>query len=169
MAGTDLQTLALQVLAKAEEILATTSNGPPAFAYVTHGPPVLDCCNQLAVNVAAIGQEASVAVEPGQAAKIGRINLTTMNVTQTRCWPAGLTPTRPPWTSEQQAAAAGLNEDGWALWCGLYWAVRTGALMQACDHVFFDGLVPIEPQGGCVGWLISIRFELGGYNPLGGS
>jgi len=30
-------------------------------------------------------------------------------------------------------------------------------------------MTPLAPQGGCAGWVMQIRFELGGYDPLPGS
>lgn len=171
MAASDMHALAVAVREAAEEILATTVAGTPERSFVCHGLPALDCCDQLAVNVGAIGEAATApltALGAGQRHRSpGRVNLTTLIVTISRCYPSVSDDGVPPSAADQEAAAEALNEDGWALWNGLF--RQGGDLFAACDSVFFDGLVPLPPQGGCAGWVFQIRFELAGYDPGAGS
>lgn len=171
MAADDLQQLAEDVLAASGQILATTGNPEIERAFVAHGPPALDCCNQLAVHIAGIGEAATQAgtvLQPGLRHAFARVNLTALMITVTRCHPVmdddGL---QPPTPEELTDAAAMLNADAWALWNGLYRA--QGELFEDCDLVFFDGVTPLPPQGACAGWVMQIRFELQGYAPLPGS
>ncbi len=169
-AASDLQDLAQDVLDAAALILATTGNPEIERAFVSHGPPALDCCNQLAVNVGQIGEAATQAtsvLQPGLRHAFARVNLTTLLITVTRCHPTLDDFDNPPSAEALTAAAAELNADAWALWNGLYRMQET--LFEACDLVFFDGSVPLVPQGACAGWMMQIRFELGGYNPFPGS
>lgn len=171
MAVGDLHDLAVAVLGAAEQILATAIGGTPERSFVCHGLPALDCCDQLTVNVGAIGEAATApltALGSGQRHRSpGRVNLTTLVVTISRCYPSVADDGTPPSPTEQQAATETLNEDGWALWNGLF--RQSGDLFAACDGVFFDGLVPLPPQGGCAGYVFQIRFELPGYDPGAGS
>lgn len=164
MAAADLQDLAEAVLAASGEILDTTGNPEIARAFVSHGPPALDCCNQLAVHVAQIGEAATQAgnvLQPGLRHAFARVNLTTLFITVTRCHSVIDEDGVPPSPAELTAAAATLNSDAWALWNGLY--RMQDDLFDACDLVFFDGIVPLPPQGGCAGYVMAIRFELPGY------
>ena len=171
MAAADLQALAEAVLDASEDILGTTGNEPIERAFVSHGPPALDCCNQLAVHVAQIGEAATQAgtvLLPGMRHTFARVNLTALMITVTRCHPTFDEEGRqPPSAAELNEAAAMLNADAWALWNGLYRAQDD--LFDACDLVFFDGMNPLPPQGGCAGWVMQIRFELQGYAPPVGS
>lgn len=166
-AAGDLQNLAADVLQACVDILQAT-NGSPERAYVSHGPPVFDCCPQLAVSITNIGEAASTAPDPfSPGLRKSRINLTGLAVTIAGCHPTVDNEARPPDADALTAAAAALNDDAWALWCGL-WRMR-GDLFGDCEIVFFDGMVPIVPEGGCAGWVMAIRFELPGYEPLLGS
>jgi hypothetical protein len=170
MGADDLQTLAENVLTAAETILDTNGNEPIERAFVSHGPPALDCCNQLAVHVAQIGEAATQATNVLQAGlrhNFARVNLTTLMITVTRCHPTLDDGGTPPTPDELNDAAAMLNADAWSLWNGLY--RMQDDLFAACDLVFFDGIVPLPPQGGCAGYVMAIRFELPGYPWPGGS
>jgi hypothetical protein len=169
--ASDLQTLAEDVLDASGQILGTTGNPEIERAFVSHGPPALDCCNQLAVHVAQIGEAATQAgtvLQPGLRHSFARINLTALMITVTRCHPVlDDNGTQPPSPAELTEAAAMLNADAWALWNGLYRA--QDVLFDACDLVFFDGMTPLPPQGACAGWMMQIRFVLEGYAPPAGS
>ncbi len=169
-AASDLHDLAADVLAAGQQILDTDDGPEIDRAFVSHGPPALDCCNQLAVHVAAIGEAptgAASVLAPGSRHVTGRINLTTLVVTVTRCHPIVGEEAAIPAADDLTAGAAILNADAWSLWNGLYRMKDT--LFAACDLVFFDGLVPLGPEGGCAGWVFQIRFELPGYAPALGS
>jgi hypothetical protein len=165
VAATDLHDLAA-----AGQILDTTGNDPINRAFVSHGPPALDCCDQLAVHIANIGEATTNATDPlgpGFRHARGRVNLTVLIVTVTRCHPVIGDDAQIPTADELTAAAATLNADAWAIWNGLY--RMRNELFAACDLVFFDACVPLPPQGGCAGYVMQIRFELGGYAPAVGS
>jgi hypothetical protein len=163
--ATDLQTLAENVLDAAGDILATTGSPEIERAFVSHGPPALDCCNQLAVHIAQIGEAATQLgasiLQPGLRHETGRVNLTALMITITRCHPVLDDEGDPPSPEELTEAAAMLNADAWALWSQLY--RLKDDLFAACDLVFFDASVPLPPQGGCAGWVMQVRFELPGY------
>jgi hypothetical protein len=164
MAASDLQDLAEAVLDASAQILAETGNPEIERQFVSHGPPALDCCNQLAVHVAQIGEAATQAgtvLQPGLRHETGRVNLTTLMITVTRCHPVLEDDGQPPPPADLTEASAMLNADAWALWTQLYRMKDT--LFAACDLVFFDGSVPLPPQGACAGWVMQIRFELPGY------
>lgn len=166
-AASDLQDLAEDVLAAAGQILQAET-APALRSFVAHGPPALDCCDQLAVHVATIGEAPTTGptvLSPGLRHTSGRVNLTTLIVTISRCHPVLDADGQPPKAAELTAAAALLNADAWALWNGLY--RMRDQLFAACDLVFFDGMVPLPPQGGCAGWALQIRFELPGYQTPG--
>lgn len=170
MAADDLQILAEDVLAASAAILETTGNPALIRKFVAHGPPALDCCDQLAVHVAQIGEaptQAGTVLQPGLRHAFARVNLTALMITVTRCHPVLDESLAPPTPAELTDAAATLNADAWALWNGLFRAQDT--LFAACDLVFFDGMTPLVPQGGCAGWVMQVRFELGGYAPPVGS
>ncbi len=168
--ASDLQELAEDVLDASALILATTGNPEIERAFVSHGAPALDCCNQLAVNVGQIGEavtQAGSALQPGLRHSFARVNLTTLLITVTRCVPVPDDMGNPPDADDLTASAAMLNADAWALWNGLY--RMQDELFEACDLVFFDGSTPLPPQGACAGWMMQIRFELQGYTPFPGS
>lgn len=169
--ASDLQDLAADVLDVAEQILAVTGGPPLVRSLVAHGAPALDCADQLSVHVANVGEALTQATDPLAAglrhARPGRINLTGLIVTLTRCYPAVDGEGNLPGADDETAASATLNADGWALWNGLYRA--RDVLFAACDLVFFDGIVPLPPQGACAGYIMQIRFELPGYPWPGGS
>jgi hypothetical protein len=169
VAADDLQNLAVAVKDAALVILDGNGNEPIVREFVSHGPPALDCCNQLAVHVAQIGEAATQTgnvLQAGLRHNAARVNLTTLLTTVTRCHPVLEDDGNPPTAAELTAAAAMLNADAWSLWNGLYRAQDD--LFSACDLVFFDGIVPLPPQGGCAGYVMAIRFELQGYQwPVG--
>ncbi len=168
--ASDLQELAQDVLDASGLILATTGNPEIERAFVSHGRPALDCCNQLAVNIATIGEAATNAgsvLQPGLRHSFARINLTALLITVTRCHPVLDDDGQPPNPDQMTEAAAMMNADAWALWNGLF-RMRE-ELFEDCDLVFFDAAIPLEPQGGCAGFVLQVRFELQGYAPFPGS
>ena len=139
--------------------------GAPARAFVAHGAPVLDCCDQLSVWVPQIGE---AALSPGGNAagrKIaGKINHVFLTVTISRCYPVPGPKGDPPPVADIVAASRQLDADAWALWNCLYCLWISGDLFTVCDEVFFDSLRPLGPQGGCAGWDLGIHISLDGYN-----
>jgi hypothetical protein len=166
---TDLQTLCLDVLTAAEQALDTIPGfapgleGAPARTFVSAGQPALDCCNQLSVNAATIreGATAPGGLGAGTRHRMNfRLNHVGINVWITRCLD---TDQLPPPVTALTALAEQVNADGWALWNHLWNLARSGDLVSLCDEVFFDALTPLQPSGGCSGWLLNLRVELHGY------
>lgn len=170
---TDLHTLCVDVLAAAEAALNTIPGfapgleGAPARTFVSAGQPALDCCNQLSVNAAAIREGATEPFGLGAGTRHRqnfRVNHVGVNVWITRCLErADVIPTE----AELEALARQVNADGWALWNELWNDARSGLLISICDEVFFDALTPLQPSGGCSGWLLSLRVQLAGYDSQG--
>jgi len=166
---TDLQTLCVEVLAASEEALDTIPGfapgleGAPERTFVSAGQPALDCCNQLTVNSATIREA------PTQPGGLGagtrhrqdfRVNHVGVSVWITRCLSVQ---EAIPSAAAQQALAEQVNADGWALWNHLWNLARSGDLVSICQEVFFDALTPLQPSGGCSGWVLALRFQLAGY------
>jgi hypothetical protein len=36
-------------------------------------------------------------------------------------------------------------------------------IVTLCDEWYMDSMTPLQPSGGCSGWLLSVRAELAGY------
>jgi hypothetical protein len=71
-----------------------------------------------------------------------------------------------PRANEIEAAAALTLGDVWAIWHGLRRAYQAGPLFYAEGsrrEFFFDPASPVMTQGGCAGWQIPVRVQLGGY------
>ena len=138
--------------------------GSPERAFISAGTPALDCCNQLTVNAAPIGEAATVPLELGAGSRHQqsfRKNLVGFQITITRCGPP--VGDVPPSAEEQQAVAEQTCADAWALWNFLWNEERSGALFTICGGVFNDRLAPLTPSGGCYGWVFSFRAEVEGY------
>lgn len=171
MAGTgpaDLFTQCEAVLEAAIDALDTIPSlapgllGAPERAFVCSGTPALDCCNQLTVNAAPIGEAPTQPLEMGAGTRHQqgfRKNYVGFSITITRCGPAEPAPP----AEDQQAVAEQTCADAWALWNYLWNEERTGALFTICGGVFNDRLAPITPSGGCYGWVFSFRAEVQGY------
>ena len=167
MAAGDLHDLALDVLDAAAAILQGESEAAEHI-YLSHGPPALDCPDQLTVHITTIGEAATQQTDPlAPGMRKARVNLTGLAVTITRCYPTVDDHGNAPPADELTAASARLNADGWALWNGLW--RRRAELFSTCEAVFFDGLAALDAQGGIAGWVMPIRVELGGYAPVEGS
>jgi len=168
---TDLQTLCLDVLSAAEEALDTIPGfapgleGAPARTFVSAGTPAADCCPQLSVNANTIREAPTEPLGLGAGTRHRqdfRINQVGVQVWIFRCNATGEAG-EPPTAAAQQAVGEQVNADGWALWNHLWNLARSGDLVSLCDEVFFDALTPLQPSGGCSGWLLSLRMELHGY------
>ena len=139
--------------------------GAPERAFVCAGTPALDCCNQLTVNAAPIGEGPFKPLDQGSGTRHKqqfRINQVGFQITITRCGPPGGAGV-PPSVEDQEEVAEQCNADAWALWNYLWNEERSGALFSICNGVFNDRLAPIPPAGGCYGWLFTFRAEVQGY------
>lgn len=165
----DIYNIADAFLAAAVEALEQTAEGPPERAFVAYGEPALDCCGQLCVYTQSINDVglAGAVGALGGAKNINRGGATTITliIQITRC----VTPpkesggkiTFPP-PDVQQAEAAVIDEDGWALWLGMNYALKHGDLHEICAGAERLGAQKMTPQGSCAGWVFSYRYPIEG-------
>lgn len=168
MAGPgDLHALAEEYLAACSDALDTIPSyepqllGAPARQFVSPGLPAWDCCDQLAVYVQPINEADTTpgGLAAGKRHTTGRINHVRLSAGITRCIPTDVEP--PP--GQLTASAEQLNADAWALWNHIFNLVRSGQLLTLCQEMFFEGINPVIPSGGCGGWVVNVRVELDGY------
>jgi hypothetical protein len=154
-----------ELLGVAIDALNTTAAGAPDRSYVSPAQPTFDCCPMLSVVVNSLTEEATSPAAPAGATArrttFGSIILAGYQVWAIRCAPS-IDGNQLPSPSEIAASALEVQEDGWALWNGLRHAVARGDIFDSCVGVHFDGGVPINEQGGCVGWLFRIRAMIPG-------
>ena len=171
MAGpADLHALAEEYLAACVEALDTIPDlaglgGSPPRSFVTHGRPVLDCCDQLTVNVDNVVESPTGRV-PGatsKSTKTGWTNLVALVATISRCIPVPDTHGNLPPVADMVASSTQLNADNWALWNHVHNLVAAGLLFDQCGEVYFDGIRALQPSGGCAGWVMQVRVSLDGY------
>jgi hypothetical protein len=155
--------------------------GAPERMFVSPGIPVNDfvgpdCCTQLAVRVEPIQEQATTpdGLDAGLRAgsRYAWVNQVTLIATISRCIPSGENAVSgfvPPSPDELNLASMQHTADSWALWNHLHNLVRAEHLVSLCEQVFFDGLIPAVPAGGCAGWSAVIRVALEGYEELIGS
>lgn len=163
----DLDLLAHDLLDVCVEALGTipgylpTLAGAPVRSFVSPGQPALDCCDQLTVHVPNVVERAATP-KPSH----GRLNVPNLLVTITRCVPTGeitASSYTPPSVAEEEAAAAQMNADGWALWNHIWNQVRAGTFLTRCDQVTVGNLTALIPEGGCGGWTLGFAATLDGY------
>ncbi len=146
-------------------------DGAPSARFITAGLPSIDCCPGMwayAGPLAEAGTSPARAIlDPGhRSGAYQRVNLPTLNLLVMRCVPgfgAGPTDATLPSSTALAAVARQVYADGWALWVEISRAVKAGALFSRCSEVYFDAGVPQDPSGGCAGWLMTLRVNLGGY------
>jgi hypothetical protein len=164
---TSLTELAQEFLDVSEESLDQTTAGAPDLVYLEAGPlPAFDCCPALFAYVSSLGEDFTSPQAPagaiGQRFNHGRRNLATLNVVVLRC-AAELGQNGMPTAAAKNAVAATVEEDGWALWNGVHRAIRDGRFKDLCSTVYMDIGQAIPEQGGCVGWLMTVRSDIGGW------
>lgn len=167
--------LAGELLTVAASILDTTPAKAPAVQFVCHGPPPYDCCGFVAV---AAGPITYAAFSRGSITMGGRTADPRMPVDPNialvvyvlRCASAqpqgGLQITLPQAAAiskDAEVAAA----DGWSLWNGLRNRQRAGTLFAGwpCRVFDIDNALPLAPDGGCLGWAVTLNVGLDGYTP----
>jgi hypothetical protein len=175
MAGVDprdLQALCVELLDAAVDSLDTLPDfdpgleGAPDRRFVSPGQPALDCCSQLTVHSASVGEANTTPgnLNVGKRNRSARINHIGLVVTITRCIQglkeAGMEATAP---EDLEATAVQTNADAWVLWNHLWNMWRSGELFTLCGEVFFDGMRALPTSGGCVGWTMTFRVALEGY------
>jgi len=147
-----------------------TDAGVQARQYVSPNTPSWDC-EQLTVNVgtAAVGDTLPLQppLQPGLREGANRaVRVVAFTITSLRCIPVvGNVGPKLPSPAAISAAAKVIDDDLWAIWNHLATLKRQGLLFPpAKDRVmFFDPAVPLQAQGGIVGWAIQVRPEMPAY------
>ena len=145
-------------------ILETTPSGAPHSQFLTSGRPAIDC-EFVGVQVARLAEDATSplsVLDTKRRNHFGNIIMATYIIYVVRCGPSiksGL----PPTDNSKTENASMVFKDGWVLWNGI--RDMQDDLFDGCLGVYFDGGVPIEEQGGYVGWVFQIRASIEGYSP----
>lgn len=172
MAASTVHTLtdyAEQVLLVSGDALATTDSGCPDRVFISPDAPVFDCCPFVNVYVSALREETTSPLSPTETAlrtKFGSVILATFVISAVRCAANPMSIDNMPTAAAITASAAEVQQDGWALWNGIRDAQQNGLLFDGCIGLHFDGGVPIPEQGGCVGWVFSLRASIPGIPNL---
>lgn len=174
MAGApgDLFALAAEWLAVCEIAVSTAAGGPIGRAYVSPGPPVLDCAPQLTVHPGGPSEADTFPLQPslapGHRSTVqGEVNLISLTAIAVRCIPTLSNDGALPTEASMEAAAAEIHGDLWAIWNVTRSRHHDGSLFPSPSNsreLFFDPAFPIVPSGGIGGWQIPIRVQLGGYS-----
>jgi len=145
-------------------ILDTTPEGAPHSQFLASGRPAFDC-EFVAVQVVRVAEDATSplsVLETKRRNHFGNIIVVTFVIYVVRCGPSikqGL----PPTDQAKSENAAIVFRDGWVLWNGI--RDIQDDLFDGCLGVYFDGGLPIDEQGGYVGWVFQIRASIEGYAP----
>jgi hypothetical protein len=174
----DVSTLgvwAQDLLDAASQAVATTVGGPIERAFVSAGPPALDCCPQLSVHVASLTVENTSPTTPVTApghriTTTGMIFLATLVVTVARCVPISEENRQiivPPSPESLTRSAVEIDEDLWAIWNLVAELQLNGEIFGGrCKALYYDPPTPLATEGGCGGWVWNVRAAIDGYKPV---
>lgn len=177
MAGAvgDLYALLVEYLDVCDEAVASSPGGAIPRSFVSPGLPAFDCCPQLTVHAGGPILADTVPLDPplaiGQRAHLeASVHLINMTATVIRCVPTltddGDVIQAPP-AAGLEVAAEQIAGDVWAIWNVLRRRVREGSAFADTGsrrrEVFFDPAILVPVLGGCGGWQVPIRVQLGGY------
>lgn len=159
---------ALSVLDVAEDALASIDDAP-GRAYLSASQPSYDCCGDdgaLIVWNNGVFEAPTNPNVPVEATALrvvrGASLLATYEVIILRCAANPGFNGALPSPADMTAVAEQVYKDGWTVLNALRAAVRAGTLFERCLGVHFDGLFPINEQGGCVGRRIVMRANIPG-------
>lgn len=162
---TTLSDLNALLLAVSQSALGNTTEGSPTLAYIAPAPPAFDCCPALIVFTQSIGEEATSPFGPpmatGRRDSFGRVDLVGLVVLVLRCAPK-VQKDGTVLTADIMDVATIVQEDGWALWNGITCAIKNDIFLGKCADIHLDSARAINEQGGCVGWAMTLRAEIGG-------
>lgn len=160
-----LNDLAAAALTVAEDALTQTDEGTPDLAYVSPGRPADRCCPVLTVHVDALSEELTSPLAPafstGRRTSYGRIILATLVVRIMRCAPE-MDNQGNIQVTDAETKAAQVESDAFVLMNAFRWAIKDGTFEGLCNDVHFDSLRSVPSQGGCVGFELTLRAEIGG-------
>lgn len=157
---------AQELLDLCDAAISTTVGGPIARSYISPGRPPWDC-EQITVHLSSLGDApfaVTSSVGGGRRHITGATNLLGFAITVVRdCVPTiddrGLFPDE----ADIQLSAVEGHEDVWAIWTAVRLAQMDGTLFGGtCDHLFFDGAVALDTEGGFAGFEILFRVEIAG-------
>ncbi len=173
--ASDVDTLyafAVELLGVSSAALSTTVGGSIGRAFVSPTLPALDCCPQLTVDVRTLSLELTSPTTPITAlghrvgSAPGALILATLVITVARCTPT-VQQNSLPSVAAMQASARETTEDLWAIWNAIFALDRAGELFAGrCAALYLDPPVPLNAEGGCVGWVIPVRPAIDGYRPV---
>lgn len=173
----DIAVRLLDVAVSALDLLPTVErdsvpvglSGAPALQFVA--PGILEYlpmdCEFVAVLGLQGGDELTSPLNPLPAADrrqvYGRVNLETLSVIVTRCWQVNDQPqTVEQFSSVAQQTLADRRQVAEAI----YWETRRGILQDRCDFFRNDGSRAWGPEGDFVASIVTVRFQLDGYDPF---
>lgn len=172
-----LYAAAAELLAAATTILAGTPAGAPTNRYVAHGPPAYDCCDSLIVHAGALqygdfsrGATGSTRIDPrAMVVPIVPLTITVLRCANQQAMPGGGIVIRPAQLAAIQADAQKVYADGWSLFNGIAKMTRDQTLFAGlpCRTFEVDGVLPVSPEGGCLGWTLDLHVQLDGFDPPG--
>lgn len=139
--------LALAVLDAAASVLVD----PPERAYVAHGSPAGDLCEELVVWVDSY--QTAPRARPGGCVVPQQVRV---NVQLTRCHPTVDDLGYPPAPDDLTDVAVRLTDEAWSLWCGLI----SSTAEWGGDWVTWDTAQVSDPEGGYASWTISFTTRI---------
>jgi hypothetical protein len=138
----------------------------PVRRYVAHGAPVIDCPDQLTVNITEIRTLQAPGGSNGFAIG-GQMILVDFVVTLMRCFPTGVVPmgngnTRPLSVGEISPAIEQLLKDGWSVYHAavFHWNECAGPRGGGCELYNVSPMRPVDPEGGSAGWQFTLTAEI---------
>lgn len=172
-----LYAAATSLLGAAATVLAGTPAGAPATQYVAHGPPVYDCADSLIVHAGTLqygdfrrGATDAMMRDP----RMGVVPMVPLTIVVLRCvnrqaMPQGAVGMRNAQAAKIQADAEIVYRDGWSLFNGIHKLNRAQALFAGypCRVFEIDGVLPVSPEGGVLGWTMDVHVMLDGFDPPG--
>jgi hypothetical protein len=165
------------LLTVAAAILGATPAGAPSRQFVAHGPPAFDCCDTLTVHAGMI-RYADFRRSPPDGTggmndpKMHVVPYVPLVVTSLRCanaQPSGGLQVNLPSPAALSADSQVVYRDGWSLYIGLNEANRNQTLFAGwpCRAFEIDGALPISPDGGCLGWSVTVNVQIDGFDVAG--
>lgn len=161
-----------QLLEIAQEALDDTFGGPipsdgEGRALVAlGGTPIIDCCPWLSVHIAGQGVASTNPQGPlgsGHKKTTKFVPQVSFLVVVARCIPGLEKGKKLPSVAALENAARATSEDMWAITDAVRKEDIAGTLFAgACREVEHLGSTPIDPAGGCAGWLIRYRATIEG-------
>lgn len=165
--ATTLYDMAAELLATAAAGVATTPSGVPSRQYVSIAAPAYDC-EQLTVHYAIAVKAPFNSAAGGGFHRLagGSVNIVQFDTTLIRCVPVMDGSTKPPTPAALEAAAEVNATDAWTLWSWLQSRLRDGSLwaLWPCGELALGPLVPVNPQGGYAGVVVSLQARVDGFD-----